>query len=586
MIMSASHSCRKTTVAKTLLILLIPIFIIGCSSEKVEEKPRIFEKDGSRKLPQFLIVDLGPLNPNIFNALLDENRLPNIRKLMEDGGSLAIQSPSNGFLNDAAVTSEILTGQPAGFNGIATGCWGADNSLGFVSAGWKELTSPSLSQKLSDHKINSLFINWPLTHAPAKLRAVIISDHFLLCPEDCIYPPELREFLMDNSILPKEENIKSNIKGLLDPKSAFEKSDIEALNRFLNFPLSEGNFESLIKDNVDPGPDNLERCLRLLSWELRKDRLTLSIISLLKNNYYLPEFMAFRSGTLEVAQSYFMRFHYARGFNITPTEMERFGAAVERCYEYEDELVGKILELADSNRDVILVSGFQLEPAFFGKDSLGLDSTKMMVSFRGHPVSLRANPADLAHSLNKTIQPKMDVIFHPPMVWPMNAYWETIKTYEYTILPYSIDPNKIGRVINFLATCSDSQGNPLFSQVYISDTSGQKVAVSLKPDIKPGEVYNASGNSIFTDDFINAFPQVCVFPRPGGMVIMDFARWLNPDSTRLNRLTDLHDLILKEMGIEEEKTTVDSMKTQITNPEENTCDRALGYRFRALGYLK
>ncbi|MCP4632731.1 MAG: hypothetical protein GY855_07370 [candidate division Zixibacteria bacterium] len=570
--------------------MIITIVILsGCSSEESSNKPRLFNNQGTQGDHVLCIIDIGPINDAIFNNLISEERLPNIQKFISRGQKYKL-SDSTRYFDNAVIYSEFLTGINSEDNGIATSWWGTDNVTRYASSGSGDLSTTPLWEKFSQNRINSLFINIPLTYPAPQTDAVVISENFLICANDGINPPELRDYLRINGVVPDIEGLDFQIKDLLSPKTVIAKADIEALNRFINFPLSERNFDDLLKDNIDPGSEYLEYCLRLLAWELRKDRTMLEMLTLLDESYPPPDFIAIRSGVLEIALKCFIRFHYAQGFNIRPFEMEVFGDVVERCFEYEDDLIGRVGEILSGNRDIILFAGYQIEPSSLWWDSLKDGSMNSAILYRGHPVGIRLNPSDLANELNSALRSKHDVILKPPQSWPLYSLHQSNLSFEYQLLPESSGYRKINKISELLSNCSDEFGNKLFSEVKLLHGKEKKILLTPRNGIKPSDLFDADGFIIDAKDFITAVPQISGFSKPGGMAIISPKNGKTPERIEIKSTSDLHYLVLSLLEIQSDphifyNTVIDSTGNILNIPEEKPCDSELEYCLKALGYL-
>ncbi|MBD3168214.1 MAG: hypothetical protein GF307_01945 [candidate division Zixibacteria bacterium] len=578
---------------KLLLIFFFAVFTFGCSTEKVSKKPSIFKANQRDESKRVLVVDIGPLNSGIFNEMVSQGRMPNIEKLIGSGYKFEMESEENGCVANAQAAAEILTGKRYFQAGVASDWWGTESSRGFISGGWEDLHGQPLWKILDSHDINSLFINIPLTHPAPQSNSVIITEKFLLCSDEAVHPDEFRVYMEQKGILAGREGLDVQIADFFAPKTEMEKTDLEALNRFLRYPLSEKNCDKLVEGNVDPGPERLERCLRLLSWELRKDRKILDILRLIDDNYDMPDFIAIRSGTMEVAQKCFMRYHYARGFNITPTEMERFGLVIERCYEYIDEWVGEVLKTVSRNRNIVLFSGYQLVPATrfaFPPEDSTLSGFTM--EYRGHPISLRLNPSDMSNDINVALREKLDVILRPPDAWPLLPAGHNTPEYTFRLLPESISERKVNEAVEFLRGIIDENGYPLFEEVTITDSTAKVILIRLRDDVKPVDLFDADGIIINAGGFIYPSPQISAFPRPGARVIIKSPGISLASQNDLNSSAGINNTLLRMLGIPDFGTkeavgdSVSKDYSEINKPRGKPCDSNIGYRLKTLGYIQ
>lgn len=571
------------------LILLPIILFIGCSSEGPSEKPRIFTRHLLNSEKKICVIDIGPLNREIFDELMSEGRLPHIKKLADRGLTIRLDRGGSRYLSDAAFYSEVFTGVRAGDNGIIAEWWGTESSPGYTFSNYQELIPPGLFELLPEKGVSSLFINCPLSHPAPKNGAVVISDRFLLCPDDAVYPLELGELLSDEGILPREEGIESRIKDLLASRTTIMKADVEALNRFINYPLSEKNFDDLVGDNLDPGPRHLEKSLRVLAWELRKDRAILEILTFLESNYPLPDIIMIRSGVLEQAQRFFMRYHYARGYNISPKEMERFGSIVERCYEYADEFLGQVMDILPSRRRTILISGCRMEPATAWTDSIINDPTIAARMYRGHPIGFRINPSNLANELNYALRTKKDVVLRPYRQWPLYPFAANDDGFMFELMPSNVESAKKREVIHLLTNCSDEHGGGLFDIVKAVGPDNEIIRLKVRNNIASTDLFDAEGVIISAGDFIEEYPQVSAFAAPGGMLIVYPYREFKDWDSKVKSPADVNELLLSIMGLQVNgygNEVPDSDRRYPPYPHNRVCDKDLGYILNALGYIE
>lgn len=144
------------------------------------------EGNGSQRV---LIIGLDGAEWNIINPLLEEGKLPKMRKLIEKGDHSNITS-SIPSMSPVAWTT-FATGKNPGKHGLYSFIRKEGNE--FVPLTSTDIDSEKLWDITSEENITSIIINVPMTYPPHKMKGKMISGYLSIKNTTYTYPQSLRE---------------------------------------------------------------------------------------------------------------------------------------------------------------------------------------------------------------------------------------------------------------------------------------------------------------------------------------------------------------------------------------------------------
>lgn len=162
---------------------------------------------GPRQEDRLLIIGLDGFTPYFFDKLMEEGRLPNLQKIMQNG--------LHGTLDSTVIPSSV-TAWTSGFTGMDPDETGIrsffrfsskDYRLRLVNSGYRR--TKALWEYLDEAGKTSVVINVPGTYPPDPVKGVMISG--LLSPDGSIYthPPQLSALLNEKGYMTSYRSLKT-----------------------------------------------------------------------------------------------------------------------------------------------------------------------------------------------------------------------------------------------------------------------------------------------------------------------------------------------------------------------------------------
>lgn len=303
----------KNIKSKKKILIIIIITVIFVFS--------IFYSFLNKNKTKILLIVLDGASWNVIHPLILEQKLPNIRYLMENGswGGLIIFLP---FYSEVIATT-IITGRLPKEHGII------DRLIKDPKTGeWVPITSNIRKTKalwniLSEYRKNVCVVGYLNTWPPEKVKGVILSDRF------------------DNNYL-SEDSAQPAYKELC--------SELEFRNFF---EIKNSIFSRIEKDKF---PD-------FCWWEETKDQFLANFANYLIKKKDFDFFTLYLRG-IDVLSHIFWKYMFPSGFNISDKDVERYKTIIKDYYIYCDTVIGDLLNKIDKNTIVIIVSdhGFRTQP--------------------------------------------------------------------------------------------------------------------------------------------------------------------------------------------------------------------------------
>ncbi|HET6372063.1 MAG TPA: tetratricopeptide repeat protein, partial [Candidatus Polarisedimenticolia bacterium] len=277
-----------------------------------------------------LLVGLDGADWDIIDPLIAAGRMPNLEKLIKDGVRARLKTLTP--VLSPIIWTSIVTGVGPARHGIVdflatsrtTGHQiPVTSNMRRVKALWNILTERGLSSGI---------IGWWASWPAERIDGFIISDRVAY---------QLFGFREDGSNL-RSRTYPEALGLLIHPM-------IVAPDQ-----VSDADVARFIGQGAAQLAGNEER-VRSLKTILASSRTYLAIgMDLFKA--YDPDFKAiYFEGTDTVAHG-FMRYRPPDLPGVTPEEVSAYGQVVDRFYEYQDEALGRVLELADDRTTVIVCS--------------------------------------------------------------------------------------------------------------------------------------------------------------------------------------------------------------------------------------
>jgi predicted AlkP superfamily phosphohydrolase/phosphomutase len=276
----------------------------------------------------------------VMNPLLDQGRLPNIRRLMESG--------TYGFLTTIAPTlspiiwTTVATGKPMSAHGID----------GFVVQGTKAdqeklMTSnmrrvKALWNILSEHNRSVGVVGWFVTWPAEPVNGFVVS------PYAGIGRTHKGRIHKDIPQQTYPEDLFHEVEPLLEE----EEGHLEAQFRRI--------FPRLAMDSLSETQQNVvEDTREVLLADMLNARVGLHLLQ-----QRTPEFFALYLGGTDVVGHRFWKYMdpHALPYKVTAEHVAMFSDAVTNYYLFADEVVGRLLAVCDENTLIIVISDHGMEP--------------------------------------------------------------------------------------------------------------------------------------------------------------------------------------------------------------------------------
>lgn len=143
---------------------------------------------------KLVIIGLDSATFDVLDDWIDDNRLPNLKKIKDRGVYGNLKSSIHPISPVAWTT--FLTGRNPGKHGIYDFQKRVGDSYDWRIAGTDDIKSKTFVESLDENNIGTCTVNLPMTYPPFKLnRGLVISG--MLSGEDFTHPPDLKDELED-----------------------------------------------------------------------------------------------------------------------------------------------------------------------------------------------------------------------------------------------------------------------------------------------------------------------------------------------------------------------------------------------------
>ncbi len=307
--------------APLIFALLSLCLAVGCSPREPAAAPRV------------VIIGLDGADREQIDALLEEDRLPHVKSLVE-GGTSGVLHTVEPMLSPMLWTS-IATGRTPPEHGILD-FFATDAEGRRIPVQSHQRRVRALWNIVGDYGYEVTFVGWQVTYPAERVEGIIVSDRVLKLKEIDDARGQLRGIAYPASL---EQELRARV---VSPEAIPD----ELLVRFV--------------------PESVSRTLPLhhdLSLVLAHTE-TVTAIALDLMSREVGLLGVYFPGIDEVSHL-FARYMPPRLPGVTEEENLMYGGVLEEFYVYQDEIIGKILGAAGPEATIYVISdhGFRLGPA-------------------------------------------------------------------------------------------------------------------------------------------------------------------------------------------------------------------------------
>ncbi len=302
------------------LIAILSLLLMISSCGRQEEDVRV------------ILIGVDGMEWSIIHRLWQQGRLPNLKRLADNGSSGLLQSEEPSL--SPCLWTTIASGRPRSEHGVIDFVY--EDSYGVRRPiNSKQVRCPRLWDIFSAAGLSCAVINWWATWPSRPVNGFLVSDYFwpvYVNEEHGWYVGSNPDFDFPQRTYPEE--LFDSLSDLIVTDrmlSAEEKEAIQAKRGWRNFK-------------------------RRWFWPYCRD-LTIHRVAKRLLPQRMPRFSAVYFQGVDTMQHWFWPAMSAEGFSGIPEEHYRdYGNAIYGYYEYADELLGFFLDLPWPNKVIILVS--------------------------------------------------------------------------------------------------------------------------------------------------------------------------------------------------------------------------------------
>jgi predicted AlkP superfamily phosphohydrolase/phosphomutase len=305
---------------------------------------------GEEKTGPVVLIGLDGADWNIMNPLLEEGKLPHLKRLIDGGSSGVLRSfrPTK----SPVVWTSIATGKSMVKHGIVDWTFVNKNEIE-VPYSASERRVKSFWNILSERELTVGVINWFVTFPPDVVNGFMVSNRFrasvfrYLMNEDVTFPKELKKQIYPHVVRVKDNRYREVIKeeGLRDYidlsrewKITISEGRLNQVRNFRVYSLQDKSIENISLWLLERQPvDLFATYLRLIDTTSHFGSL---FISPELRKKWQEENELYQKPTRETEKLLF-------------AEMTRF---IEPVYSYLDNVVGRIVAKSDEKATFVIVS--------------------------------------------------------------------------------------------------------------------------------------------------------------------------------------------------------------------------------------
>jgi predicted AlkP superfamily phosphohydrolase/phosphomutase/tetratricopeptide (TPR) repeat protein len=302
----------------------------------------------TRRAPRVLLVGIDGADPDIVERLAKQGRLPVFERLAREGVLARLRSREP--LLSPLLWTTIVTGRKAQDHGVLDFVEPLpDGQTVPITSGRRQVAA--LWDVARAHGRSSGFVGWYASHPAEPVRGFQVSDRLAFhqvrsasAAEGVTYPPGLATEILNRFGAPTPDLAATRARFVADPDA----------------PLT-----------VD-GERRLAQLARLFATSELYRRLTPHLVESRR-----PELVGVYFELVDACGHLFMEDAPPRRPGIAEADFRSFAGTIDRCYVYQDEVLGDLLRLADANTVTLVVSdhGFKSEghrPDTSGRADTGL----------------------------------------------------------------------------------------------------------------------------------------------------------------------------------------------------------------------
>ncbi len=292
---------------------------------------------------KIIILGLDGLSWRIVDALLQQGKLANLKKLIDQGArATLVDEPP---LDSSKIWTTIATGRHPAAHGIDRRVYRSPYSPDPIPVNSTLRKTKALWNQFSDLGRTVGFVNWFITWPVEAVRGFMVSDRARFSVSHAVYPEILGQGR--SRFLATEEDLAG------DP-SAFAQH-LRALRRVLatggypaRNPVERDEFAALVKRAEEVYfNDSFIRNYGLELYQTHRPSL----------------FALYFHGTDAVSHAFY-KFRFPReSFDVPAGQLESVGDPIEAIYEFHDRTLGRLMEVAEPGTTWVVLSdhGFQAQ---------------------------------------------------------------------------------------------------------------------------------------------------------------------------------------------------------------------------------
>lgn len=283
-----------------------------------------------------LLIGWDAADWKVINPLMDQGRMPNMLRMVENGtiGNMRTLFPP---LSPMLWTS-IATGKRPYKHGIYG--FTEPNANG---SGIQPITNVSRKCKafwniLNQHNQNSIVVGWWPSHPAEPINGVMVSDYFGKAPKKPGDPWPLNE------------------------RAVYPHDRLKELAEYRVHPmeLTAEDILPFIPHGADIDQTNDSRVSNILKVTAECSTIHAAATHLLENDDW--DFAAIYYDAIDHYSHAFMKYHPPQQSGVSDEDFRHYSNVVTMGYIFHDMMLGKLLDLADDDTTVILISDHGFHP--------------------------------------------------------------------------------------------------------------------------------------------------------------------------------------------------------------------------------
>lgn len=308
---------RQLGLAKGLLfsLLLVGVLVPGCA-------PR-----GTRKFPRVLLIGIDGADPEIIHRLIAEGRLPTFARLEREGASGRLRSQEP--LLSPIVWTTIATGRPPQEHRVLDFVEAAsDGTLVPITSARRRV--PALWNVAGQFGKTSGFVGWYASFPSEKVRGFAVSDRIAFhqvrsarATAGSTYPEGLAEPLRARFGEPLPDLAATRRRFLSRPEAPLSADGERRVKELAKIYATSEYYRKILPDLA---------------------------------SQHRPDLLAVYFEAIDACGHLFMEDAPPKRPSVTEQDYIAFSATVDRCYEYQDEVLAELLQLAGPETVTLVVS--------------------------------------------------------------------------------------------------------------------------------------------------------------------------------------------------------------------------------------